>query len=108
MESTQIRASEINVGVLADAARSAAAADTLHVAVEFLLTGRWMDAAEAKHWGLANHVVPRARALRKPAKLPPAGDGAAVFPASNNCYAIRNGSEHEPSNSTTRWTWCSG
>ena len=33
-----------------------------HVAVEFLLTGRWMDAAEAKHWGLANHVVPKGQA----------------------------------------------
>ena len=36
-----------------------------HVAVEFLLTGRWMDAAEAKHWGLANHVVPKGRGLAK-------------------------------------------
>jgi crotonobetainyl-CoA hydratase len=36
-----------------------------HVAVEFLLTGRWMDAAEAKHWGLANHVVPTGSGLAK-------------------------------------------
>ena len=36
-----------------------------HVAVEFLMTGRWMDAAEAKHWGLANHVVPKGQALAK-------------------------------------------
>ena len=36
-----------------------------HVAVEFLMTGRWMDAAEAKHWGLANHVVPRGQGLAK-------------------------------------------
>jgi crotonobetainyl-CoA hydratase len=35
------------------------------VAVEFLLTGRWMDAAEAKHWGLANHVVPKGQGLAK-------------------------------------------
>ena len=34
-----------------------------HVAVEFLMTGRWMDAAEAKHWGLANHVVPSGTGL---------------------------------------------
>jgi crotonobetainyl-CoA hydratase len=36
-----------------------------HVAVEFLLTGRWMDAAEAKHWGLANHVVPKGQGMVK-------------------------------------------
>jgi crotonobetainyl-CoA hydratase len=35
------------------------------VAVEFLMTGRWMDAAEAKHWGLANHVVPAGQSLAK-------------------------------------------
>jgi len=36
-----------------------------HVAVEFLMTGRWMEAAEAKHWGLANHVVPKGEGLVK-------------------------------------------
>ena len=29
------------------------------------MTGRWMDAAEAKHWGLANHVVPKGQGLAK-------------------------------------------
>jgi len=29
------------------------------------MTGRWMDAAEAKHWGLANHVVPKGQSLAK-------------------------------------------
>jgi crotonobetainyl-CoA hydratase len=29
------------------------------------MTGRWMDAAEAKHWGLANHVVPKGQAMHK-------------------------------------------
>ncbi len=51
---------EINAGTLADAA-------TLrlprrmphHVAMELLLTGRWMDAAEAHRWGLVNEVLPR-------------------------------------------------
>ena len=50
---------EINAGTLADAA-------TLrlperiphHVAMELLLTGRWMDAAEAHRWGLVNEVHP--------------------------------------------------
>jgi crotonobetainyl-CoA hydratase len=57
---------EINVGVLADAGTvKLRRRIPYHVAVEFLLTGRWMDAAEAKHWGLANHVVPRGEALPK-------------------------------------------
>ena len=50
---------EINVGVLADAGTiKLRRRIPYHVAVELLMTGRWMDAAEAKHWGLANHVVP--------------------------------------------------
>jgi crotonobetainyl-CoA hydratase len=57
---------EINVGVLADAGTvKLRRRIPYHVAVEFLLTGRWMDAAEAKHWGLANHVVPKGEGLPK-------------------------------------------
>jgi len=57
---------EINVGVLPDAGTIKLPRRVpYHVAVEFLLTGRWMDAAEAKHWGLANHVVPTGQALAK-------------------------------------------
>ena len=57
---------EINVAVLADAATiKLRRRIPYHVAVEFLMTGRWMDAAEAKHWGLANHVVPQGQALVK-------------------------------------------
>jgi len=57
---------EINVGVLADAATvKLRRRIPYHVAVEFLLTGRWMDAAEAKHWGLANHIVPKGEGLPK-------------------------------------------
>jgi crotonobetainyl-CoA hydratase len=57
---------EINVGVLADAGTiKLRRRIPYHVAVEFLMTGRWMDAAEAKHWGLANHVVPRGQALAR-------------------------------------------
>ena len=57
---------EINVGVLADAATiKLRRRIPYHVAVEFLMTGRWMDAAEAKHWGLINHIVPRGGALAK-------------------------------------------
>src|SRR5271154_6394212 len=57
---------EINVGVLADAGTiKLRRRIPYHVAVEFLFTGRWMDAAEAKHWGLANHVVPKGQGLAK-------------------------------------------
>jgi crotonobetainyl-CoA hydratase len=57
---------EINVGVLPDAGTiKLRRRIPYHVAVEFLLTGRWMDAPEAKHWGLANHVVPTGQAILK-------------------------------------------
>jgi crotonobetainyl-CoA hydratase len=57
---------EINVSVLADAGTiKLRRRIPYHVAVEFLMTGRWMDAAEAKHWGLASHVVPKGQSLAK-------------------------------------------
>src|SRR6202795_3989821 len=57
---------EINVGVLADAGTiKLRRRIPYHVAVEFLMTGRWVDAVEAKHWGLANHVVAKDQGLSK-------------------------------------------
>ena len=57
---------EINVGVLADAGTiKLRRRIPYHVAVEFLMTGRFMDAAEAKQWGLANHIVPQGSALAR-------------------------------------------
>lgn len=57
---------EINVGVLPDAGSiKLRRRIPYHVAVEFLMTGRWMDAEEAKHWGLVNHVVPAADVMAK-------------------------------------------
>jgi crotonobetainyl-CoA hydratase len=57
---------EINVGVLADAGTiKLRRRIPYHIAMDLLLTGRWMDATEAKHFGLANHVVPRGQALAK-------------------------------------------
>jgi crotonobetainyl-CoA hydratase len=57
---------EIRVGILPDAGTiKLRRRIPYHVAVEFLMTGRWMDAGEAKHWGLVNHVVPRGQALAK-------------------------------------------
>jgi crotonobetainyl-CoA hydratase len=57
---------EIKVGVLADAGTiKLRRRIPYHVAVEFLMTGRWMDAAEAKHWGLVSHVVPKGQGLTR-------------------------------------------
>ncbi len=57
---------EINVGVLPDCGVvKLRRRIPYHVAVEFMMTGRWMDAAEAKHWGLVNHVVPSGEGLAK-------------------------------------------
>src|SRR5271167_2141327 len=65
-EHAQFALPEINVGVLPDAGTIKLPRRVpYHVAVELLMTGRWMDAAEAKHWGLANHVVPKGASLAK-------------------------------------------
>ena len=61
---------EIKAGTLADAATlKLPRRMPFHIAMELLLTGRWMEADEAARWGLVNDVVPadelmpRARAL---------------------------------------------
>jgi len=49
---------EINAGTLADAATIKLPKRVpYHVALEMLLTGRWMDTEEAQKWGLVNEVV---------------------------------------------------
>lgn len=51
---------EIRSGTIADAASvKLPKRIPYHVAMELLLTGRWFDAEEAKHWGLVNEVVPQ-------------------------------------------------
>jgi crotonobetainyl-CoA hydratase len=61
---------EINSGTVADAATiKLPRYIPHHVAMEMLFTGRRIDTAEAKHWGIINEIVPadqlmiRARAL---------------------------------------------
>ncbi len=50
---------EINSGTVADAATvKLPKRIPYHVAMEMLFTGRWIDAAEAKQWGLVNEVLP--------------------------------------------------
>jgi len=57
---------EINVGVIADAATiKLRRRIPYHVAVEFLMTGRWMDVYEAKHWGLINEIVEGKKLLER-------------------------------------------
>ena len=52
---------EINSGTLADAATIKLPRQIpFHVATEMLFTGRRFTAAEAKHWGIINEIVPAA------------------------------------------------
>lgn len=61
---TQFGLPEINAGTLADAATiKLPKRMPYHVAVELLLTGRWMSADEAHRWGLVNEVLADERAL---------------------------------------------
>ena len=87
---------EINVGVLADAGTiKLRRRIPYHVAVEFLMTGRWMDVAEAKHWGLVNYVVPKGSALTRGA-----GDSRASWPPGRRCCSRRSSS----CCATARWS----
>ncbi len=62
--STQFGLPEITAGTLADAATlKLPKRMPYHVAMELLLTGRWMDAAEAHRWGVVNEVLPDASSL---------------------------------------------
>ena len=55
---------EINAGTLADAATiKLPKRMPYHVAMELLLTGRWMPAEEAHRWGVVNEVLPDEAAL---------------------------------------------
>ena len=57
---------EINVGVLADAASvKLPRRIPFHVAMDLLLTGRWMGAEEAARWGLVNEVLPAGELMNR-------------------------------------------
>jgi crotonobetainyl-CoA hydratase len=49
---------EINSGTVADAASiKLPKRIPHHIAMEMLLTGRWLDAQEANRWGFVNHII---------------------------------------------------
>ena len=55
---------EIRSGTVADAASvKLPKRIPYHIAMEMLLTGRWLDADEAARWGIANHLHPRDRLM---------------------------------------------
>ena len=61
---------EISAGTLADAATiKLPRRIPYHVAMDMLLTGRWMEADEALRWGLVNWVVPPGKVMSRAREL---------------------------------------
>ena len=57
---------EIRSGTVADAASiKLPKRIPYHIAMEMLLTGRWINAREAAKWGLVNHIYPRDQIMKK-------------------------------------------
>ncbi|NIS91240.1 MAG: crotonobetainyl-CoA hydratase [Woeseiaceae bacterium] len=57
---------EIRSGTVADAASiKLPKRIPYHVAMEMLLTGRWLEAAEANRWGFVNEIVPAANLMER-------------------------------------------
>ena len=61
---------EIRSGTIADAASiKLPKRIPYHIAIEMLLTGRWLDAEEAARWGFVNHIYPADQLLAKAREL---------------------------------------
>ena len=57
---------EIRSGTVADAASiKLPKRIPYHIAMEMLLTGRWLDAAEANRWGFVNEIVPAGNLMER-------------------------------------------
>ncbi|MGR3570261.1 carnitinyl-CoA dehydratase [Brevirhabdus sp.] len=57
---------EIRSGTVADAASiKLPKRIPYHIAMEMLLTGRWLNAQEARRWGLVNHLYPAADLMQQ-------------------------------------------
>ena len=61
---------EIRSGTVADAASiKLPKRIPYHIAMEMLITGRWIDALEAHKWGLVNHVLNKEDLLKTTMKM---------------------------------------
>jgi len=61
---------EIRSGTVADAASvKLPKRIPYHIAMELLLTGRWMDAEEAHRWGLVNEILPAGKLMERAREL---------------------------------------
>ena len=61
---------EIRSGTVADAASvKLPKRIPYHIAMEMLLTGRWIDAGEAARWGMINRIVPGAELMTEARSL---------------------------------------
>ena len=57
---------EINSGTVADAASiKLPKRIPYHIAMEMLLTGRWLDAQEANRWGFVNEILPADKLMQR-------------------------------------------
>jgi crotonobetainyl-CoA hydratase len=57
---------EINSGTVADAASiKLPKRIPYHIAMEMLLTGRWLDAQEANRWGFVNEILPADKLMER-------------------------------------------
>ena len=57
---------EINSGTVADAASiKLPKRIPYHIAMEMLMTGRWLDAQEAHRWGFVNEIVPAGKLMSR-------------------------------------------
>jgi crotonobetainyl-CoA hydratase len=65
-ETARFSLPEIVAGTLADSATLRLPRRIpFHIAMDLLLTGRWMDAREAHRWGLVNEVLPPDRLMQR-------------------------------------------
>lgn len=61
---------EIRSGTVADAASvKMPKRIPYHIAMEMLLTGRWLDVEEAARWGFVNHIYPGAELMTEARKM---------------------------------------
>jgi len=66
VDSASFALPEIRSGTIADAASlKLPKRIPYHIAMEMLLTGRWLEAEEANRWGFVNEIVPAAQLMER-------------------------------------------